>query len=124
MELRERPLGVTILAVLVAVSGIVSLILSAAVLLLYPLAFTHYHFTTIHVPLMFIGAFFLALGAVNLALSYGLWLGLRWSWFFTLVFSSLSLLLGILTLNTFSIIINLAVVYYLTRPYVRKYFGV
>jgi uncharacterized membrane protein YphA (DoxX/SURF4 family) len=63
MESRiNRPLGVTIIAVLTAIGGIIFLA-SGAVLLLIG-----------------IGIIFLALGIAYLVMAYGLWNGKPWAW--------------------------------------------
>jgi len=100
MEL-NRPLGVTILAILTVISGIGLLV------------------TVILIPL----------GIANLVVAYGLWKGKRWAWTITLVLSLIGIALGLASIVTGSIvaiwpvIINAIVIYYLYRPNVKAFFG-
>ncbi|RLE51316.1 MAG: hypothetical protein DRJ33_06140 [Candidatus Methanomethylicota archaeon] len=120
-----RPFGVTLLSILIAVSGVLLLIVSIALLTAFatlPL-FSLYH-AFVHLPLSYVAVFFMLLGAINLILAYGLWFGMRWAWFLTLVFSLLGLISSVFTFNVLSAIIYFVVIYYLFRPYVKEYFGV
>ena len=107
-SLRNRPLGVTIIAVLTAIGGIIFLA-SGAVLLLIG-----------------IGIIFLALGVV---MAYGLWNGKRWAWTITLILSGIGIILGVISIaagnigSIVSIIIQAVVIYYLYRPSVKVFFG-
>jgi uncharacterized membrane protein HdeD (DUF308 family) len=108
---KNRPLGVTIIAVLIAISGIIFLA-SGAVLLLIG-----------------IGIIFLALGVAYLVMAYGLWNGKRWAWTITLILSGIGIILGVISIaagnigSIVSIIIQAVVIYYLYRPSVKVYFG-
>jgi uncharacterized membrane protein HdeD (DUF308 family) len=108
---KNRPLGVTIIAVLTAIGGIIFLA-SGAVLLLIG-----------------IGIIFLALGVAYLVMAYGLWTGKRWAWTITLILSGIGIVLAIISIaagnigSIVSIIIHAVVIYYLYRPSVKVYFG-
>jgi uncharacterized membrane protein HdeD (DUF308 family) len=108
---KNRPLGVTIIAVLTAIGGIIFLA-SGAVLLLIG-----------------IGIIFLALGVAYLVMAYGLWTGKRWAWTITLILSGIGIILAIISIaagnigSIVSIIIHAVVIYYLYRPSVKVYFG-
>lgn len=112
MESRiNRPLGVTIIAVLTAIGGIIFLA-SGAVLLLIG-----------------IGIIFLALGIAYLVMAYGLWIGKPWAWTITLILSVIGIILAVISISfgnigsILSIIIHAVVIYYLYRPNVKVYFG-
>jgi uncharacterized membrane protein HdeD (DUF308 family) len=108
---KNRPLGVTIIAVLTAIGGIIFLA-SGAVLLLIG-----------------IGIIFLALGVAYLVMAYGLWNGKRWAWTITLILSVIGIILAVISIaagnigSILSIIIHAVVIYYLYRPSVKVYFG-
>jgi uncharacterized membrane protein HdeD (DUF308 family) len=108
---KNRPLGVTIIAVLTAIGGIIFLA-SGAVLLLIG-----------------IGIIFLALGVAYLVMAYGLWTGKRWAWTITLILSGIGIILAVISIaagnigSIVSIIIHAVVIYYLYRPSVKVYFG-
>jgi uncharacterized membrane protein HdeD (DUF308 family) len=108
---KHRPLGVSIVAILTAIGGIVFLT-SGAVLLIIG-----------------IGIIFLAIGIAFLVVSYGLWRGKRWAWTVTLILSVIGIILAIASLAVgnmgaiVSIIIHGVVIYYLYRPNVKAFFG-
>ena len=112
MESQEYwPLGVTIVAILTAIGGIV--FLASGVVLL----------------IIGIGIIFLALGIAFLVVAYGLWRGKRWAWTITLILSVIGIILAIASLAVgnmgaiVSIIIHGIVIYYLYRPNVKSFFG-
>ena len=106
-----RPLGVTIIAILTAIGGIIFL-LSGIVSLIIG-----------------IGFLLLALGIAYLVMAYGLWNGRGWAWTITLILTVIGIIVGIGSLVTgnggavIGIIIQAIVIYYLYRPNVKVYFG-
>src|SRR5689334_3245192 len=101
---KHRPLGVTIIAVLAAISGI-GFIAIGAVLLIVGIGF--------------------ALVAISIAyfvMAYGLWMGRTWAWTATLILSGIGIVLGIASIPVgnvaavFHVIINGVIIYYLYRP--------
>jgi uncharacterized membrane protein HdeD (DUF308 family) len=108
---KHRPLGVSIVAILTAIGGIVFLT-SGAVLLIIG-----------------IGIIFLAVGIAFLVVAYGLWRGKRGAWTVTLILSVIGIILAIASLAVgnmgaiVSIIIHGVVIYYLYRPNVKAFFG-
>jgi uncharacterized membrane protein HdeD (DUF308 family) len=108
---KHRPLGVSKVAILTAIGGIVFLT-SGAVLLIIG-----------------IGIIFLAVGIAFLVVAYGLWRGKRWAWTVTLILSVIGIILAIASLAVgnmgaiVSIIIHGVVIYYLYRPNVKAFFG-
>lgn len=108
---KYRPLGVTIIAILTAIGGIVFLASGAALLIIG------------------IGIIFLVLGVAFLVVAYGLWRGKRWAWTTTLILSVIGIIVAIASLAVgnmgaiVSIIIHGVVIYYLYRPNVKSFFG-
>ena len=108
---KYRPLGVTIIAILTAIGGIVFLASGAALLVIG------------------IGIILLALGVAYFVMAYGLWTGKRWAWTITLILSGIGIILGVISIaagnigSIVSIIIQAVVIYYLYRPSVKVYFG-
>jgi hypothetical protein len=124
---RQRPRGVTILAILLILGGVASLFAVAS----RPLGIVSF-----------------ALGIVYIIMGYGLFKGNRWAWTGTIVSLLVGIFVGIIS-TVFSIfntsalsgvpsglvlivsIIGLAIgigidviiLYYLYRPHVKKYFG-
>ena len=108
---KHRPLGVTLIAILTIIGGIIFLA-SGLVLLLIG-----------------IGIILLALGIAYLVMAYGLWKGKGWAWTITLILSAIGIIVAIVSVAAgnvsaiISIIIQGIVIYYLYRPNVKAFFG-
>jgi hypothetical protein len=109
---KRRPLGVTIIAILLILGGLVWLV-SGLILLI-----------------VLVGIVFLALGIAYLIMAYGLLKGRGWAWTISLILAGIGIVAGIyhITQNNIggaiaSIIINGVIIYYLYRPNVKAYFG-
>jgi uncharacterized membrane protein HdeD (DUF308 family) len=108
---KHRPLGVTIVAILTAIGGLI--FLGSGLVLL----------------IVGIGVILLALGIAYLVMAYGLWKGRGWAWTITLILSVIGIIVAIASLVAgnvsaiISIIIHAVVIYYLYRPNVKAFFG-
>lgn len=126
MAAKERPLGVTILAILEIISAVVCfgyaalisvLWVDAAGALLGP-------FGAAFAVLAWVIAGILAvIGIISLVIAYGLWTGKGWAWLLALIFAIIGLIIGIFSLNIITIVIDAVILYYLTRPHVKAFFG-
>jgi uncharacterized membrane protein (DUF2068 family) len=111
MQQKQRPLGVTIIAILTIIGGIALVSTGAALFVIG------------------IGVVLMVLGIAYFVMAYGLWKGKRWAWTITLIISVISIIFGIASIATgnveaiINIIINAVVIYYLYRPNVKAYFG-
>lgn len=117
----ERPFGVTILAILTAINGLVSFGLAAFVGILSTLTGL---FAIIAMVVSVVAVIF---GLIYLLLAWGLWNGKGWAWTITLILTILSLLSSLITvmlgIGIVSLIIAALILYYLTRPHVKAFFG-
>lgn len=118
----ERPLGVTIIAVLEALGGLV-LLGSGSFLLIFG------SFSSVGAGFM-VGAFAGALGGLLIILgllsfifAWGIWKGKGWAWTLTLIFTILGLIGALVSFNIISLLIDVIILYYLTRPQVKAFFG-
>ena len=108
---KHRPLGVTIIAILTIIGGLIFLA-SGLVLLIIG-----------------IGIILLTLGIAYLVMAYGLWKGKGWAWTITLILSAIGIVVALLSIAAgnigaiFSIVIHGVVIYYLYRPNVKAFFG-
>jgi uncharacterized membrane protein (DUF2068 family) len=109
---KHRPLGVTIIAILLIIAGIISLV-GGLILLI-----------------VLVGFIFLALGIAYLVMAYGLWKGKGWAWSISLILAGIGVIMGIVYIiqdnlagGIVSIIINGVIIYYLFRPNVKAFFG-
>jgi hypothetical protein len=124
----DRPTGIAILAVLQALGGLASL--AGGILGLIGAAFLG-GFYPQGVPgfvsgfVGIFGVFMIILAIVNFVVVYGFWTGQGWSWTIGIVVAGISIITSLSSLpsSLFGLIINVAIIYYLTRPYVKKFFG-
>ncbi|MBA3284101.1 MAG: hypothetical protein H0U27_03440 [Nitrosopumilus sp.] len=116
---RKIPKGIVIIIILTIISGLILLTMSI------------FSFIALisHGPLALMGpAFLLILGATSILVSFGLYKRKGWSWSLLLIlsgFGAAGYLLNMVNGNVFSIVglvVNAIIIYYLYRPYVRKYF--
>jgi hypothetical protein len=114
---RNRPLGVTIIAILAVLGGIGSLLSGFTILAIVPILG------------IILGGILIIIGLAYFAVAYGLWKGLSWAWAITLIVSVISIIVGIGSIvvgnagSLFHVIVNSIVIYYLYRPNVKAYFG-
>ncbi len=108
---KQRPLGVTIIAILTLIGGIIFLA-SGFVLLIIG-----------------IGIILLALGIAYLVMAYGLWKGKGWAWTITLILSAIGIIVALVSIAAgnlaaiINVIIHGIVIFYLYRPSVKAFFG-
>jgi lysylphosphatidylglycerol synthetase-like protein (DUF2156 family) len=114
---KNRPLGVTIIAILAIIGGISSVLGGLTVLAIVPILG------------IILGGILIIIGLAYFAVAYGLWKGLKWAWVFTLIVSVIGIIVGLGSIvvgnvgSLFHVIVNAIVIYYLYRPNVKAYFG-
>ena len=114
---RNRPLGVTIIAILAVIGGIGSVLSGFAIIAIIPL-----------LGIIF-GGLLIIIGLAYFVVAYGLWKGLNWAWNITLIVSVIGIIVGLGSIVVgnigalFHLIVNVIVIYYLYRPNVKTYFG-
>jgi lysylphosphatidylglycerol synthetase-like protein (DUF2156 family) len=133
-----RPLGVTIIAILMAIAGIAMIVAGVSALFLgslIPLAGQTQDFagdissTMLGGFAVASGAVMLALGIASLIIAYGLFKGRGWAWTAAVVLSIIGIVMSVVSIVTgnfgsiISLIINGIIIYYLYRPHVKAYFG-
>jgi predicted membrane protein DUF2127 len=113
---KQRPIGVTIIALLAILGGILFLV-SGLLTLLIPLVG------------IFLGSGLFILGLAYFLMAYGLWKGKGWAWTLTLILSGIGIIVGIGSIvvgnlgSIFHTIINAIIIYYLYRPTVKSFFN-
>ncbi len=109
----NRPLGVTIIAILAILGGIGSLVGGVALVAIIP----------------FLGAALIIIGLAYFVVAYGLWQGLKWAWIITLIVTVIAFISGLGSIivgnvgAVIPVIINAIIIYYLFKPNVKAYFG-
>lgn len=113
---RERPFGVTIIAILAILGGIGSILLGFIVLIIPILG-------------IILGGIFVIIGLSYFVMAYGLWTGQRWVWILTVLISASGIVVGFASIiigtggSILYIIVNAIIIYYLFKPDVKTYFG-
>jgi hypothetical protein len=140
MAQKTRPIGVAVLAVLVALAGILALF-GAVVLGILAGTMTEFIESAIidyggmvipdiegvvEAMLLVIAAVAAVMGILALIDAYGLWTGAGWAWWLTIILSALGIIGGIVSLpgGIISIFIDVLIIYYFTRSYVKEFFGI
>jgi hypothetical protein len=118
----ERPLGVTIIGILWIIGGLLAIfagIIGGAILSVAGLGGVG----------AAIGIVAFIVGVVYLILGVGCFMAWPWVWIIGVIFSALSILIGIINLFSqgasalLGIIIAAIILYYLFQPQVKAYFG-
>ena len=126
-EPKDRPAGVTVLAILNGLFAVLLLLAGMVLVMAGPLIGFLVPFAGPFAGLVLglFGLFLVFLGVVGVVVTWGMWNGKQWAWWLTIIFSILIFLMGITTLpaGVVSLIISGATLFYFTRPHVKSYFG-
>ena len=140
MSTKVRPTGVTILAILEIISGVIAIAFGAFFgtlmgsmgigMMMGEGEALGAIFAAIGGIVIALGAIFaaiggivIALGAISFVLAWGLLKGKSWAWTVTLILTIISLVFDLPSMNIIGIIIDVVILYYLFRPHVKTYFG-
>ncbi|NYT12379.1 MAG: hypothetical protein GKC03_07520 [Methanomassiliicoccales archaeon] len=140
--MRARPIGVTILAILAFLMGLIYLLMAAGSFLVAVLPLEEWQgigrvpeFIADNAGIIFtsLGVLFLILAIVSFLLSYGFFKGRPWAWTLGIILGVLSIISSVINLLLYwdisnlsstiiSILIAVLLIFYLTRPGVKRYF--
>jgi len=126
MSSEGRPTGVTFLALLEAIIGLYYLItgfnelFTAAVIRSLMLAGISSQILPM-VPRA-LGTMLIIFGFLSLFLAWGIWTGKGWARMVALVIAVLGIVLSFLSFHLIGLVIDIIIVYYLTRPKVKEFF--
>jgi len=116
-----RPTGIAILAILEAVVGVYYLATGIRASIYLTLARLALGLPSI--DSRFVGVVLIIIGLVSLLLAWGLWSGKGWARMTALVFAILSIIASLFSRHLIGLIIDIIIVYYLTRPDVKQFFS-
>jgi len=125
---RKRPLGVTIVAILMLINGII-LIASGAFGITTAEILAGEMGNALTGGIVAISSVVIALGIASLIIAWGLITGKGWAWIITVILSIISIIMSIISIaagsfgSIVSLIINGVILYYMYRPDVKSYFG-
>lgn len=118
---RSRPLGVTIVAILMIINGIILIAAGIGGITVG---------AVMDIPLICVSSGVLvALGIAAIIVAWGLIKGKGWAWIVTVILSIISIIMSIIAIagGNFGAVINLVIsgviLYYMYRPEVKAYFG-
>ncbi len=129
----SRPLGVTILAVLAGISGILSILGGITLMALGPMMTSM--IAQQGVPgmmgvfggmIIVMGVVVLIVGILDLIVAWGYWTGQGWAWVLGVILGVIGIIMGIIQITNggiIGLIINAIILYYLFQPHVKEYFG-
>lgn len=131
---RIRPLGVTILAILEFVGGVLALLLGLFFMAVGPYVAELFAGTAVP-PLLsallgVLGVVFLVAGLVALLVGWGLWTGKGWAWWIVVVLEVLGVVSSLAGLamgdpsSLLGLLIAALILYYFFKPHVKDFFGV
>jgi uncharacterized membrane protein (DUF2068 family) len=127
---KERPFGVTLLATLEVILGVLVLLGGLTIVVEgFILSDTFPYVRWFPFRIIAIGIALLVFALIDFALAVGLWVGKRWAWIAGLVCATLGIMLGILSLflrpgtgELIALVLDLVMLYYLMQPKVQAYF--
>ncbi|SRR6266480_3628273 len=144
----RRPTGVTILGVLAILGGIALLVGGVALVGLglvigtyagsaFTNALSNAGYSglasigagTLAVILLALGAVVLVVGILYFAVGIGFFGGKGWAWTIGIIVTAISIVLDIIQIafgafsNAFGLVIGFLIIYYLTRPHIKAFFG-
>ena len=145
-NVKKRPTGITILAVLQIIFGVLFLLGAVGMFLIASIADVadledaigedapDWIVDNFALAFGVLGVVFLIIGIVGLVLGYGYLKGIGWAWTVGIIFAVLGIIgdiiepmvdrtADVLASSIIGIIIALLIIYYLTRPHVKTFFG-
>jgi hypothetical protein len=109
----QRPTGVTILAVLAFLGGVLLLVFGLVTGSMISSAFAGFGSG--------VAILFVIFALIQFGVGYGFWVGTTWAWWLGIIGAILNII-SIISLNVFGLVIGIIMLYYLTRPHVKIWF--
>jgi len=126
MSSEGRPTGVAILAILEAFVGIYYLITGfgefVAAAVIRSLALSGITHDVMAMIPRVLGTMLMIVGLLSILLAWGIWTGKGWARMVALVFAIVAIILSLISLHFVGLVIDVIIVYYLTRPNVKQFF--
>lgn len=123
MSSQVRPTGVTILAVLEIISGVIAIAFGAFFGALVGSMGIGMMGGDSGVIFGVVSGITVVIGAISFLMAWGLLKGKSWAWTITLILTIISLIFDLPSMNIIGLIIDIVILYYLFRPHVKAYFG-
>ena len=130
MSRSTRSLSVTVLVVLQTLVGVLALVSGIAAVFVrmrMPEAFPQIR--PLRMALFTTGVAFIIFAVLDFVVTYGLWVGKKWAWILSLLFSVFGIIIAVLSLflqprigQMFALVIDIVILFYLMQPRVQAYF--
>jgi hypothetical protein len=119
---KKRPTVVKILVVIVLIGSIIP-ILAGAMMLTGGSAFEGYFMQELLSRIL--PTYYVVVGVIGLVLAWGLWTGRGWAWIIALIVFIIGVVTDLLSLPTgiVGVVIDVIVLYLLSRPDTRRFCG-
>jgi hypothetical protein len=119
-----RPTGVTILAILEIISGILAIVFGTFFGVISSASLgTSLFDGAAPIAVGLVSGVLVSIGIVSFVMAWGLLKGKSWAWTITLILTIISLIFDLPSMNIIGLIIDIVILYYLFRPHVKAYFG-
>src|SRR5208337_3186363 len=124
MSSEGRPTGVAILAILEAIAGVYYLVTGFGEFLASAIIRSLSGIAPDIIPMIphVLGSLLIFVGLLSLLLAWGIWTGKGWARMVALVFAILAIILSLISFHIVGLVIDVIIVYYLTRPNVKQFF--
>ena len=128
---RQRPTGITVLALLEFILGGLAILLGIAFIALGPYISQLMPGLPPLISLLVggLGIGFLLAGLIGLVVGWGLWTGKGWAWWLTVILEALGLLSGLAGIamgdpsSLIGLLIAALILWYMFKPHVKDFFG-
>ena len=129
IDWKKRPLGVSALAILSFIEGILVLYGGGLVVTGMSKPYLYDYGAISGLAAEANGVFLVLVGIIGVIASWGMWSGRSWAWIVGVVLFGLGLISNLVSiflgewLNVYGLPVSLYILWYLWRPYVRTYFS-
>jgi hypothetical protein len=119
---KRRPVVVKVLVVIVLIGSIIPIV-AGAMMLTGASAFEGYFMQQLLSQIL--PTYYVVVGLIGLVLAWGLWIGKGWAWIIAIIIFIIGLVTDLATLPTgiVGVVIDLIVLYLLSRPDTRRFCG-
>ncbi|HUK51477.1 MAG TPA: DUF2127 domain-containing protein [Terriglobales bacterium] len=129
MATPHRAITITVVVGLQALVGLLTLFDGLAALIGLMLPETFPQIRPLRFTLFVAGIWFLIFSAIDFVIAYGLFVGKKWAWVLSAIFSVLGTITAVFSLfvrprmgEFFALVLDLAILFYLMQPRVQAYF--
>jgi len=131
MQKPQRPTGITIIAILGFIGGILAILGGALVVAVAGSGIlSSYGYGMFSGFVSFFGGIIIVAGLLAIFVSWGMWSGKTWAWYLSVVLYGLGIVFGLISLaagavtGIVSLLIEILLLWYMFRPHVKAYFGI